>query len=90
MDNLNFNTFCKSILIELSITYPFSKTIAFSDIYKNVIATPEQVNFHNKIIQFLVNEQLIRQLPLQHSALNYYQLTPSGFKLFSKNEQMCF
>lgn len=90
MDNLDFNTFCKSILNELSIAYPYSKTIAFSDINKNVVATTEQLNFHNQIIHFLVNEKLIRKLPLQHNDFNYYQLTPRGFKLFSKNEQICF
>lgn len=90
MDNLDFNAFCKSILIELSIAYPFSKTISFSDINKDVVSTTEQLDFHNQIIQFLVNEKLIRQIPIQHNDLNYYQLTPSGFKLFSKNEQMCF
>jgi hypothetical protein len=90
MENLDFNTFSKKILLELSQAYPFSKTITFSDIHKNMATTPELLNFHNQIIQFLVNEKLIRQIPIQHNALSYYQLTPKGFKLFSKNEQMCF
>ncbi|PAJ73981.1 hypothetical protein CJF42_13070 [Pseudoalteromonas sp. NBT06-2] len=90
MENLDFNTFCKSILSELSKAYPFSKTITFSDIHKNIQVTYEQRNFHNSVIEFLINEKLIRKLPIKNNALCYYQLTPKGFKLFSKNEQICF
>jgi len=90
MENLDFNTFSKKILLKLSQAYPFSKTIAFSDINNDLLPTVEQLNFHNQIIHFLVNEKLIRQIPVKHNALSYYQLTPKGFKLFSKNEQLCF
>jgi len=90
MDNLNFNAFCKSVLLHLSNAYPFSKSISFSDIHKDIKPTDELVNYHHKVIQFLINEKLIRVLPIQDVSTTHYQLTPKGFKLFSKNEQIFF
>jgi len=90
MNDLDFNTFCKSILLELSKAYPFSKQLSFKDIHINKSETKKQLDFHNNVITFLVNENLIRILPVRHNAFCYYQLTPKGFSLFSKNEQLCF